>query len=287
MTAPRRAFGTAAGAELIHGRVFHPTFSGDAGWSLKYYEGAPIRFRRAGRWMTLDEHVFVVVNAGEDYAFDIPTPAKTRVTAAFFSDADVRAAWASARLDETALLDLGPDAPVAPIEFANVLHRARPSPSRDLATALATPDLSVDERLSSLLVTAVDAEASQARTRRRLAVLKPAQRDELARRLSIARRFIEANTHRELSLDEAASEACLSKFYFLRRFREAEGLTPLAYHRELRLQHAAEAIAKGRTALADVAEASGYSEIAAFSRAFKRRFGCTASAFRAKGNPDQ
>lgn len=236
--------------------------------------------------MTLDRHAFVVVNAGEDYAFDIPRADETRITAAFFAQADVEDAWASATMSEAELLDVGPQAPRKPIEFSNAFHSTASNRLPDFAGLRIGGDIwgvgprGVDDRLSALLAVAIAAETALTRAARNLGVLGRAQREELVRRLSIARTFIEAHAHRDLSLDEAASAACLSKYYFLRRFRELVGLTPLAYHQGLRLQRAAEAISKDQGTLTEIADACGYSELAAFSRAFKRRFGAAPSAFR-------
>jgi AraC family transcriptional regulator len=280
----RRRFYGSAGGELIHGPVHHAAFEGVAGYSLKYFERAPARFWRSGRPLQLDELAFVAVNAGEPYAFEVIDPARTRITAAFFPAAEVQAAWAGAFISEARLLDT-PDAAPTPV-FSDFLHRAGPGLGRTLASLRARRDASglapaqVDELLVELLSEAVGAEAALAPLRRD--ALRSRQRGELLRRLSLARRFIEAEAGRELSLDEMAAAASLSKYHFLRRFRDVFGVSPGAYHRGVRLERAAERLARGERSLTSLALDAGYRDLAAFSRAFRRRFGAPPSLWRAK-----
>ncbi|MFC3076504.1 helix-turn-helix transcriptional regulator [Phenylobacterium terrae] len=280
----RRRFYGSAGGELIHGPVHHAAFEGTAGYSLKYFEGAPARFWRTGRPLQLDGLAFVVVNAGEPYAFEVTDPARTRITAAFFAEAEVRSAWAGALTPEARLLD-APDTAASPA-FSDFLHRPGPGLARALAALRARRDAGalegsqVDEVLADLLSVAVGAEAGIAHLR--IAGLRSRQREELLRRLSLARRFIEARADGELSLDEMAAAANLSKYHFLRRFRDVFGMAPGAYHRRVRLERAAERLARGAPSLTNLALDAGYRDLAAFSRAFRRRFGVPPSQWRAK-----
>jgi AraC family transcriptional regulator len=73
---------------------------------------------------------------------------------------------------------------------------------------------------------------NQAREHRRLAdipALKSATRTEIYRRVMLAANYIQSCFDADVSLDRLAAEACLSKFHFLRLFRQATGLTPYAF----------------------------------------------------------
>lgn len=63
-----------------------------------------------------------------------------------------------------------------------------------------------------------------------------------------------------------------------RHFKETHGLTPLAFHRKLRLEHARELLTSGHSYL-DAAYAIGYESASAFREAFVRQFGKTPGAF--------
>lgn len=106
-----------------------------------------------------------------------------------------------------------------------------------------------------------------------LNVAKLSTRRELHRRLERARGFLHEQDGRAVSLAEMAGVAGLSQFHLARYFKAAFGKSPIAYHRELRLGRAATLLAAGGKSVADVAEATGYSDQVALSHAFRRRYG--------------
>jgi AraC-like DNA-binding protein len=103
----------------------------------------------------------------------------------------------------------------------------------------------------------------------------PARR---ARRLSygIARvaAHLRAHAAETTSLDELAHVAGLSKFYLLRGFRRAYGVTPHGYQRQLRLAHAWRAIADGQ-ALTRATYDAGFADQSHLTRQFAAQFGVT------------
>ena len=106
-----------------------------------------------------------------------------------------------------------------------------------------------------------------------LKAAKPSTRRELYRRLERARGFLHEHDDRSVTLGEMASVAGLSQFHLARYFKSAFGSSPISYHRSLRLARAAELLAKGGRSVADVAEATGYSDQVALSHAFRRHYG--------------
>ncbi len=106
-----------------------------------------------------------------------------------------------------------------------------------------------------------------------LKAAKPSTRRELYRRLERARGFLHDHDHRGVSLGEMACVAGLSQFHLARYFKSAFGQSPISYHRGLRLARAAELLAAGGKSVAEVAEATGYSDQVALSHAFRRKYG--------------
>jgi AraC family transcriptional regulator len=102
---------------------------------------------------------------------------------------------------------------------------------------------------------------------------KPSTRRELHRRLERARGFLHDNDDRGVTLGEMASVAGLSQFHLARYFKSAFGRSPISYHRALRLARAAEMLEAGGRSVAEVAEATGYSDQVALSHAFRRQYG--------------
>ena len=64
-----------------------------------------------------------------------------------------------------------------------------------------------------------------------LSAIRPGKRQELYRRLSWGRDFIQSNYRQQITIDEMASAACLSKYHFIRLFhasRRGRGALPEA-----------------------------------------------------------
>jgi len=107
-----------------------------------------------------------------------------------------------------------------------------------------------------------------------LKTAKPSTRRELYQRLDRARGHLHDHTGRAVTLGELASVAGLSQFHLARYFKLAFGEAPIAYHRSLRLDRAAQFLAAGEGSVAQAAELAGYSDAVALSHAFRKRFGC-------------
>ncbi|MDE2155236.1 MAG: AraC family transcriptional regulator [Xanthomonadaceae bacterium] len=82
------------------------------------------------------------------------------------------------------------------------------------------------------------------------------------------------------SVASLAARIHLSRAAFARRFAEAVGISPLAYLTQLRMQLAKVALAERGISVAEASVLTGYATEAAFSRAFKRIYGCPPGAVR-------
>ena len=85
------------------------------------------------------------------------------------------------------------------------------------------------------------------------------------------------------SLDDLAEEAALSRFHFHRVFAAMTGETVAEAVRRVRLNRAAQALARGDAPVAAVGRASGYPNAASFARAFRAAYGVTPGTFRRQG----
>lgn len=146
--------------------------------------------------------------------------------------------------------------------YVSLQHRTdrRPADSSDLFYGLA---------LQVLL--------SQRMLRREMMQIKALRyttREELYRRLDIARQLMEASPGATLSIAEIAAEACLSQYHFIRSFRQLYGISPYQYHLKKRLRYAAEQLSSDLP-LSEIAHAAGFPDAHSFSTAFKRVYGIT------------
>jgi AraC-like DNA-binding protein len=106
----------------------------------------------------------------------------------------------------------------------------------------------------------------------RLDSTKASTRSAVYQRLERARAFLHDTPDRNVSLAELSACSGVSQFHFARYFKAAFGAAPIAYHREIRLRHAAQLLKAGMPPRG-VAAAAGYSDQVAFTHAFRRHFG--------------
>jgi AraC family transcriptional regulator len=93
--------------------------------------------------------------------------------------------------------------------------------------------------------------------------------------------YIESHLADELTLDEIAGVAGISRFHMVRAFAAATGLSVMRYVRVRRLSEAARALAAGAPDILNVALDADYGSHEAFTRAFRDYFGVTPEAVRA------
>ncbi len=87
------------------------------------------------------------------------------------------------------------------------------------------------------------------------------------RKIAAALAYINENLRSELSVDTLAGSVFLSKYHFMRLFKEQTGSTVHAYIREKRLLYAARLIREGIPAV-QASQESGFTDYSTFSRAF-------------------
>lgn len=85
-----------------------------------------------------------------------------------------------------------------------------------------------------------------------------------------------------LSLDELARRACVNPTTLQQRFRQARGCSVFEYLRGRRLAAARNALERQGLSVAQASELAGYTSAANFATAFKRQFGLSPKACRAR-----
>ena len=109
-------------------------------------------------------------------------------------------------------------------------------------------------------------------------------RQEYVARINRVIDHIDAHLGAELALAELADVACFSRFHFHRIFSAMVGETITDYVKRIRLQNAASRLVNNpRDSVTDIAMACGFSSPSVFARAFRERFGVSASSWRASG----
>ena len=92
--------------------------------------------------------------------------------------------------------------------------------------------------------------------------------------------FINKNFFRELSLEEIAQHAGISKYHFLREFKRYTGHTVFKYINILRCECAKRLLKNSDLSVSDIAIRCGYENLSYFSKTFKTYTGIHPSKFR-------
>jgi AraC family transcriptional regulator len=101
-----------------------------------------------------------------------------------------------------------------------------------------------------------------------------------ARRMAAAFDYIESRLSRDLSLAELSAHVAMSKYHFLRTFKQTSGMTPHQYILSRRLRTAAIALRTTTKPVAHVALDQGFGDLSTFNHLFRRVMGVTPSAYR-------
>lgn len=103
---------------------------------------------------------------------------------------------------------------------------------------------------------------------------------DLYERIVRAKLFIDDHYASPLDLDKLSSEACFSKFHFLRLFKRTYNKTPYQYLSERRIEKAKEKLKSDHATISEVCEEVGFESNTSFTAKFKEYTGETPAVFR-------
>lgn len=104
----------------------------------------------------------------------------------------------------------------------------------------------------------------------------PANRDDLADVVE----YIENNLDCDMNLQDLANIVCLEKTYFLKKFKQLTGLTPMAYTRNARIKKAKELLRYSDMNVTQIARVVGFRSVHHFSRYFAGVVGMSPSRYK-------
>lgn len=100
--------------------------------------------------------------------------------------------------------------------------------------------------------------------------------------LSKARQFMHDNLNGEIGLEEIAGHCGVTVRTLLRRFHTEGGQTPIRYLQTIRIEHARRLFETTGWPVKEISFMSGYRDLVAFTRVFKRQTGLTPGEYRKK-----
>lgn len=235
-----------------------------------------------GRDLIVDSSTFLVLQNGERYSMNIDSLRPVETCCVFFGGGYVE----RMAQDATTPLESSLDSPwrsAASVQFLSRLHVDAKGAVLPQMWSLAKrcalelqPSgfeedfLTLSERLL-LLYKEIKSQMA------RVPAVKASTREELFRRLQIAREYLHGSLHTRVSLEDVGREACISPYHLHRAFKRVFRLTPHAYLTRLRLERARALLQSGNTALETTLEL-GFASPSAFTRLFRAHYGVPPSA---------
>ena len=220
-----------------------------------------------GRYLVTPD-VFLILNAGQHYAMEVRPEWKTTTLCPFFAHGFVESAVASMRTSDARLLD-APNAPSPQVDFVERLYPMTGTIANVLRSMNAG---NLEDRFQDLAFAMATLRDDVRRDVERFPAVRLATREELYRRLHRARDFIASCYAENVTVDDVARVATLSRFHLHRAFKRAFGVTPMQMLQSRRLEIARNLLARG-TSVTETCHAVGFESIGSFSTLFRRRFG--------------
>lgn len=101
-----------------------------------------------------------------------------------------------------------------------------------------------------------------------------------AKRVKLMLQFMHEHLSEEITLDQIASSASVSRNECLRCFHDILGTSPIQYLKEIRIQKAERLLKQTDMKISDIAMECGFQEMSCFARTFKKHKGTAPSELR-------
>ncbi|GGH12565.1 helix-turn-helix transcriptional regulator [Pedobacter zeae] len=114
----------------------------------------------------------------------------------------------------------------------------------------------------------------------KLSFIKTKTREEVLKRLTLAKEYMSSNYNQNITLEDIAAQACLSVNHLLRTFKEAYEISPYQFLMQLRLNRAKGLLQTTGYSLNEIVALVGFECPSSFIRLFKNTFNITPLKYR-------
>lgn len=115
-----------------------------------------------------------------------------------------------------------------------------------------------------------------------IALLQPLVRNQDADSFNLEKihSLMQARIHEQLDIDTMAASVNLSKFHFIKKYKDATGTTPINHFIQLKIERACHLLDISTKTIAEVAFMVGYEDAYYFSRIFRKVMGISPTQYR-------
>lgn len=225
---------------------------------------------------------FMLTNPEQHYTLDINTKTSAETFNIHFGDYFAEQVVQSLIKSPEAILDGADALPHERIYFYNRLHHKTEEIDQliQFLHEERPSGMLLEEKLAALIGCIVRDERKLNASTQLIIAVKKSTRDEIVRRLLDSCDYIYSNYDRDISLDDLARVACLSRFHFLRLFRIAFQKTPHQFINDVRVQRSKELLTRTNFDVKTISSAVGFASSSSFSRMFFRQTGTYPTQYR-------
>ena len=230
----------------------------------------------SGRRVPVQEDFFFLTNHDQYYTLEIKQKKPTETFNIHFGEYFCDEVFDSLSSSADQLLENHFRKPIERLEFHNKLYYRDLSMGRIIMEIKNQTHLEaswLEEKLFALIEQLLKNEKDLLRIRSRLPLIKSSTRAEILKRLLVVSDYIHAHLQGDLSLEELARVACLSKFHFLRLFKIAFDKTPYQFINEERVRKGQKLLRKSNLEVHEIAHVLGFNNSSSFSRMFYNQTG--------------
>lgn len=243
--------------------------------SIKIVETGTEQYTISGKKYCVKSNEFIVVNQNEDLTTTVDTVEDTKGVCIYPPIELIYGAFERLTLTNNEILD-GQHYVLEP-KFTHKISRLKHhSTGKFLASFLRTLNFKTsftgNELLGFYMALAETLVADQIVVNNDLRKLKPSRKstsEELYRRLLLSKDYIHDHQTEKFNLDELARISCLSKYHFLRNFKDVFGQSPYQYILHLKLQKALHLIHRGYSYI-ETSDLIGFSDPKNLKRAIAK-----------------
>jgi AraC-like DNA-binding protein len=114
----------------------------------------------------------------------------------------------------------------------------------------------------------------------KLPPVKLSTKTELYKKIWKAKEFIDRDYKEHLTLDKISETACISRFHFLRIFKQVFNETPHQYISNKRIESAMDLLSNTNRSVTEICNEVGFDSLSSFSWLFKQKLGFSPETFR-------
>lgn len=238
------------------------------------------------RRVAVDENVYFLSNQGQHYTLEIENHQPVETLNIHFGPYFADRVLLSVVQPTVGLLEQEFEVPELCTGFFNQLYPRDDNVHRCIRAIQAASNsglegtLWYEEQLTFLLEYLLGQRNDIVRLISLLPPVKASTKAEVYKRLTMATDYVYTHYSRDISLGELAGVACISKFHFLRLFRQLFGTTPYRFIAKVRMEKARALLQYSVMPIYEIAGYVGFGTSPAFSRAFYHALGVYPDVYR-------